>query len=186
LNSTSLSGDAPAKTKYTSRSGVMAGAVVDLRVADDAWVSLQPTFQERGTNSQVQVASDSEPEPGLEVDLTYVAVPLALRVTSDDGRIYALGGVSLAWLLAADLRTPDGQELDAQPDLRPVDLAADFGLGAMLPVRGAFLNLEIRYEQSVLNLARNDRDVLDSGIPTRLRQSGFQFLAGIHWPLGGD
>ena len=62
----------------------------------------------------------------------------------------------------------------------------DFGVGVMLPYRGTLINIEFRYEQGLLNLASNNEDGEDSALPTRLRQSGLEFLVGVQWSLGGE
>lgn len=185
MSTSSFSGDKPSKTKYTGYKGLLLGAVADVQVASDAWLSLQPSFQQRGTNSEVSVSGQVEPVPGFSVELDYLALPVLLRVFSDNGRTYAVGGVNIGYLLRAEVQQPDGMEQDIEADLRRWDLSADFGFGVMFPVRKSRLNVEIRYEQGILNLVRNDKDA-EVPIPTRVRHSGFQLLAGFQFPLGGE
>jgi hypothetical protein len=185
LNSSKFSGDTPSNTKYTSRSGLMYGVVGDFRLSDDAWLSIQPMVQQRGTNSEVSENSATEPVPGRSVETDYFALPVLVRIYADNKKVYVLGGFNVGFLTKAELVDPDGTRQDVESYLTSTDLAMDFGFGGMFPVRGALLNVELRYEQGLLNQSNNNEDPEETGIPTRLRQSGFQFLAGIQWPLGG-
>ena len=89
-------------------------------------------------------------------------------------------------LEGADAQLQDGSTTeDLSSDLNSFDLAADFGFGLMVPLGRPTLTFEIRYEQSILNLAGADRQEGDDVLPVRFRSTGFQFMAGLLWPLGG-
>jgi hypothetical protein len=141
--------------------------------------------QQRGTTSEFSENSASEPVPGPTVEADYFALPVLVRIYADNKKVYVLGGFNVGFLTKAELVDPDGTRQDVESYLTSTDLAMDFGFGGMFPVRGALLNVELRYEQGLLNLSNNNEDPEETVIPTRLRQSGFQFLAGIQWPLGG-
>jgi len=64
-------------------------------------------------------------------------------------------------------------------------VAVLFGAGGLIPIGRPVLTLEARYSQSLTNL--NEGVILSStNLPARFRSSGFQFLAGMLLPLGGD
>lgn len=185
-STSSFSGDKPAKTKYTGYTGVLLGAVADVRVAADAWLSLQPSFQQRGTTSEVSISGRTDPVPGATVELDYLALPVLLRVYTDNARTYAVGGINVGYLVRAEFLPAEGVDQDVEAGLRRWDLSADFGFGVMFPVGKSRLNVELRYEQGILNLVDGETSDEELPFPSRVRHSGFQFLAGFQWPWGGE
>lgn len=185
MNSGKFSGDTPSNVKYTISSGLIIGAVGDFRLSEDAWLSFQPMLQQRGTNSEMSADSSTDPVPGSTIEADYFCLPVLVRIVADNNKIYVLGGLNTGFLMNAELVDTEGNREDVKSSFTSVDLAMDFGFGMMFPVRKSLVNVEIRYEQGLLNLADNNVDPDENGIPVRLRQSGFQFLAGIQWPLGG-
>ena len=186
LNSSKLSGDVPSKTSYTSHKGLILGAVIDRRLTEDAWLSFQPRYQQNGTKSEVSVEGSSDTTPGPEILLDYIALPVLLRIYANNQKTYVLGGFNVGILTRGDYVDTDGTTYDYKSFFRDVELSMDFGIGVMLPYKGTLINLELRYEQGMLNLAANNEDGEDSTLPTRLRQSGFEFLVGVQWSLGGE
>lgn len=185
LNSTMLSGDIPSKVSYASHKGLILGAVIDRRLTGDAWLSFQPRFQQNGTKSEVSVEGTGDTTPGPEILLDYVALPVLLRIYADNQKTYVLGGFNVGILTRGEFADPDGTTTDVQDFFRDIDLSMDFGFGVMLPYRGTLINLELRYEQGLLNLASNNEDGEVPTLPARLRQSGLEFLVGVQWSLGG-
>lgn len=186
LNSSKLSGDVPSKTSYTSRKGLILGAVIDRRLTEDAWLSLQPRYQQNGTKSEVAVDGTSDTTPGPEILLDYISLPVLLRIYANNQKTYVLGGFNVGYLIRGDFVDVDGTTTDYKDLFRNVELSMDFGFGVMLPYRGAMINIELRYEQGLLNLASNNEDGQNGALPTRLRQSGLEFLVGVQWSLGGE
>lgn len=72
--------------------------------------------------------------------------------------------------------------MDVKDALTDFDLAVIFGVGRMFPVGRPRITAEIRYSQSLFNLAG---DATGQDLPVRFRASGFQLLAGVLLPLGG-
>jgi hypothetical protein len=186
LNSTKLSGDIPSKTSYTSHKGLILGAVIDRRLTEDAWLSFQPRYQQNGTKSEVAVEGSSDTTPGPEILLDYVSLPVLLRIYANNQKTYVVGGFNVGYLIRGDFIDVDGTITDYKDLFRSTELSMDFGFGVMLPYRGTLVNIELRYEQGLLNLASNNEDGEDSNLPTRLRQSGLEFLVGVQWSLGGE
>lgn len=184
-NLTSLNGDTPPKTKYHPRTGLVLGAVLDWRLKRDIFLSFQPTYQQRGATSEVAVPGQEDPVPGDTLEMDYLVLPVLARIVSDNRRTFAVGGVSVGYLLDGDLVTPERRRTSAEDIVREFDLAAVIGFGALIPVRKTVLSLEVRYEQSILNLAERSAEGDETDFPVRFRVSGFQFLAGLQWSLGG-
>ncbi len=184
VNYSSLTGDAPSGVGFGSQAGLAAGAMGEIQLGDDLWLSFQPMYLERGTTSTIAV-SGQKPIEGPSIDLDYFAIPILAKIVSNNGRTYVMGGLNPAFLLDARLME-DGSETDIAPLLNNFALAADIGFGLLVPIGKPTLNFEIRYEQSILNLASTENREEGNPLPVRFRSSGFQFLAGLSWPLGGD
>ena len=184
-NSSGLSGDSPSGVSLGKQSGLATGLIAEIRISEDVWLSAQPMYLQRGATSTIAVSDQVEKLEGPSISLDYFAVPILARIAADNGRTYMVGGVNPAFLLEAEIMDGD-VTTDASSAVSSFDLAADIGFGVLFPVKSAVLNVELRYEQSILNLAANDREDADDGFPARFRSSGFQFLAGLTWPLGGE
>ena len=71
---------------------------------------------------------------------------------------------------------------DVRDRLNRVDLAASLGFGGILVNGRPRISLELRYFQSLLNLA----DAATTAVlPVRFRSSGLLLMAGVLLPLGG-
>jgi len=184
VNMSGLNGDRPSNVSFGKRTGAIVGAVGELRIAEDVWLSVQPMFMQRGTTSQIAVPGEPEKQDGPTAEFDYLGVPLLVKIVANNGRTYVTGGINLGFLLDAKLVAQDATE-DMKDQLNAFDVAADIGFGLMVPIGRPILAFELRYEQSVLNLADAGREEGDDFLPVRFRSSGFQLLAGIQWPLGG-
>ncbi len=183
-NYSGLNGQTASGVSLGRKSGLLAGAVGEVRLSGDAWLSLQPMYLQRGTSTLLAVAGEVEKIEGPTVSMDYLAMPVVIKIMADNGRTYVTGGLNPAFLLDAQLQNSDTIK-DVGSQFSDFALAADIGLGFMVPLGQAVLNLEFRYEQSVLNLASSDPQEGDDLLPARYRSTGFQFLAGLTWPLGG-
>ncbi len=182
-NNMTLSGDKPDKADYQSRSGFSLAAHFELAVASGVAVMIQPGYSSRGSKVAFQVASDQDPVDSLELKLDYFSLPAMLRVDGGSGKFYATIGVDLSFLSSASLAT-GSEELDLKQAVTDIDLAAAFGVGGKFSIGRPNLLVELRYKQSLLNLA--DSDVIQvNGLPARFRLSGLELWAGVVLPLGG-
>ncbi len=183
VNRTGLSGDKPDGTSFSPNPGLIAGLVLEIPVAKGVAIVFQPGFRQSGANIGFQVPDQEEPVDSLSLRLDYFSIPILLKVITDGGRWYVTSGVDLGLLTSATLSTVSGsQEMDVKDALTDVDLAVIFGVGRMFPVGRPRITAEIRYSQSLFNLAG---DSTAQDLPVRFRASGFQLLAGVLLPLGG-
>lgn len=184
VNNTSLNGDTPSGVKIGKRTGMQAGAIGEFRLNDEVWLSFQPMYQQAGTTTSFRPEGESEDVDGPTLELNYFAIPILARISSSNGRTYVMGGLNPAFLMDAKLQDGDTSE-DLSSEFSDFSLAADIAFGYVVPIRRTLLTLEIRYEQSILNLAADGREEGEDVLPERFRSSGFQFMAGLLWPLGG-
>jgi Outer membrane protein beta-barrel domain len=184
VNGSGLKGDSPSGVRVGKKYGLAAGFIGEIRLTGDVWLSVQPLYLERGTTTQISVSGQTEKVEGPSLSMEFVAFPVLARIVSDNGRTYVAGGLNPSFLLDAKLHDGDSSE-DLSSAFKGFDLAADIGFGLMVPIGNPTLSFELRYEQSILNLASSSRTEDDDILPVRFRSSGFQFLAGLLWPLGG-
>ncbi len=182
-NKLSLSGDKPEDADFQSRSGFSFAAHLEIPVASGVAVVVQPGYSSRGSKVAFQVPDVEDPVDSLELKLNYFSIPAMLRVDGGSGKFYATLGFDLAFLASAKLASTSN-EVDVDRGLTDFDVAAAFGVGGKFPIGRPNLLVELRYKQSLLNLA--DPDVLQiSGLPARFRLSGLELWAGVILPLGG-
>lgn len=184
INSSRLNGDTPSGVSIGKRTGMVAGAIGEVRLTEDVWLSMQPMYQQAGATSTLNDPDQSEEIDGPTLEMNYFAFPILARISSSNGRTYVMGGLNPAFLMDAKLKDDETSE-DLSHEFSDFSLAADIAFGYVIPIRRSLLTLEIRYEQSILNLAAEGREGGEDVLPVRFRSTGFQFLAGLLWPLGG-
>ena len=183
-SSTGLSGDAPSGVSMGKKTGMAVGILGEFRLAEDTWLSIQPMYMQRGATTSIAVSGEPEGVEGPSFTLNYLAVPILARIVSGNKWTYVTGGLSPAFLLDAH-QDGEGSTQDVTSGLNGFDLSANIGFGLMVPVGRPSLTFEIRYEQSILNLAASESEDDEYVLPTRFRSSGFLFMAGLILPLGG-
>jgi len=181
---TDLSGDAPSNTKYLAETGFAVGAVGEYRIADDVWLSLQPTWIQKGTRIAFAVSGQEELNDSLVLNANYLTVPVLIKIVSGNNKTYVSGGLDLGFLLNATL-SGSGVPADVSYVFKPTDLSANFALGIMLPIGTPRITIEARYSQSLVNAANPDQDPEVYSLPPRFRWVGIQLFAGFLYPLGG-
>ena len=90
LNSSKLSGDATANGSYNSLMGGNFGALIDLRLSESLYLSLQPSYSQEGARVFYTVKGETEAVDSVKIRLNYFSLPLFLKVTSTNERFYAL------------------------------------------------------------------------------------------------
>lgn len=184
VNRTGLSGDKPEGTSFSPNTGLIAGLALELPVAKNVAIVFQPGYRQSGDKIGFEVPDQDEPVDSLRFRRDYFSIPVLLKVITDGGRWYVTSGLDLGWLTSATISTISGsQETDVKDALTDFDLAVIFGVGRMFPVGRPQITAEIRYSQSLSNLAG---DTTGDDLPPRFRSSGFQLLAGVLLPLGGQ
>ncbi len=179
-----LSGDTPSGVSMGDKSGLAVGVIGEFSLAEDVWLSIQPMYLQRGATTKIKVSGQPEGIEGPTISMDYIAVPILARIVSGNKRTYVMGGLSPAFLLDGQ-QQEEGAKQDITSDFNGFDLSANIGFGLMVPVGRPTLSFEIRYEQSILNLAASRTEEDDDVFPLRFRSSGFLFLVGLLLPLGG-
>lgn len=179
LNSSKLSGDSPNKGDYKSLMGANAGAYIDIKLAKIIWLSIQPSYSQEGTKISYSVKGQEKPVDSIHIRLNYVSLPLFLKVSSTNGRFYALGGFEAGYLIDSYTSSKDVKQ-DIETKVAEWNIAMHFGAGIRIPIGYPRLFVELRYSQGLINLTDEPSD---KGYIPRVKTSGFKILAGIEIPL---
>ena len=181
-SSSALGGDAPKEGTFTARKGILAGISAEFGIGDGLWLIAQPQYVGRGSGLAIPVKGEKEPRDSLSLSLDYLSVPVGLKVVTGGGRFYVSSVLDFGFLTGATLN--DGStDKDVNEAVKNVDLAVGLGVGAEFSLGSPRMTVELRYLQSILNLAEPDADIEDDGFPKRFRASGLQIVAGLH--MGG-
>ena len=180
LNSSKLSGDAPATGIYKNLMGGNFGAILDVKLGRSIYLSFQPSFSQEGTKISYDVKGELDPVDSIKICLNYFSLPLLLKVTSTNQRFYALTGFETGMLLnsSMDIGDQTGQDLDTE--IAQMNFAIHFGAGIRIPIGVPNLFVELRYSHGMLNLTN---EPLNTNVIPRVKTTGFKVLAGIEIPL---
>jgi len=178
----SLSGDVPANTSYARQAGAIAGGVFEFDITHDVRVSLQPRYARRGTQLRVATEDDTQRD-STTVEMDYVSVPILAKIKA--GRTYVTSGVDLGFPTQVTLRDTGG-ETDASDLVADFDLGVEFGFGVEFALQRSIVNVELRYVQSLLDLADFESSTATGSLPVRFRSTAFELLVGVMLPFGGS
>lgn len=183
LMSSSLSGDAPEDASYSGKTGFSGGLVVDFTLTEDIVLSIQPRFLQKGTSVAYDVG-EYELRDSLTATFDYVSLPVMVKITSLNKRIYFSSGLDFGYLMNSTVENiVDGSTKDVNELIKNYDISATFGFGVNIPIGAPIISLELRYMQSLLNLSDISSDESATTFPFRFRTSGFQFLTSIIFPI---
>ncbi len=181
---TDLSGDGPPATRYLGRTGYVIGVQGDLFLAADLAISLQPSYAERGARIGYVMPGEEELRDSLDLRLSYVSIPVLLKIIAGHERTFFTGGIDLSFLVDANVEGGDDQE-DVSESLSALDVLAVFGFGVAVRKSAPTISLELRYVQSITNVASNQADPDVRPLPVRFRSTGLQLLAAVMLRIGG-
>ena len=185
VSSSSLNGDAPPNGTYTRKWSPIVGLSAEFGIGDGLYLITQPQYLTRGTGVAFAVADQPEPKDSLALSLSYLSIPMGLKVESGSGRFYVSSVLDLGILTSATLDQGSTDE-DVKDEVDVVDFAVGLGVGGQFSVGRRPVTIELRYSQSLLNLPSDASQIgNDETFPTRFRESGLQLIAGLYFGLGG-
>ncbi len=185
INLISISGDAPQDVSYSGGAGYMFGLSAETRIGKGIMLMLQPNYSHTQTGLGVDIGEEY-PKDSMNASFNYFRIPLLAKIEAFNNVTYFLSGLDVGILKDAKIQDVNKtkEETDISDNLNKIDLAAVFGVGVKFKLSPKFnLGLEGRYNQSLLNLSKNDNGNSINNLPSRFRQSGFQFLSCITFNL---
>ena len=186
INSGKFSGDSPPNFKYSGKIQYNAGLLFDLKIKDDVFISIAPSYLVSGSNLQYPfINEDDEKEYADSIDLKIqlFALPIALKIISDNQKFQFTGGFELAFPMKL-LADNGEEEVDVTDDVNKVGVNMIFGIGYRIPIDRSILLINLGYSQGLTNLA-NNMDAEDSFLP-RIRLTYMRLTAAWLLPIGKD
>ena len=110
-NRTSLSGDKPKNTSFSTHVGPIAGLVLEIPVAKGVAIVFQPGYRQSGADIGFEVPDQEEAVDSLSLRLNYFSLPILLKVITDGGRWYVTSGFDFGLLTSATLSTVSGNAI---------------------------------------------------------------------------
>lgn len=182
LSNSSLSGNAPPSTVYNSIMGIGGGLMFDYKATDEVTVSLQPMFIPKGTTVSYDLPSYKEQRDSLNVQFSYVSIPLMVKVAASKV-VYVSGGfeVDLLQSVKAKMVNIEAEE-DITSEIKSYDISANFGVGFTFDVSPVNLFFELRFSMGLMNVSKISSEEWD--IPPEFKNTSTQLLFGIMYPFG--
>lgn len=182
VNYTSFSGDTPPNGGYSSDIGYGAGAALDIYILDDIVINLQPMFSNKSTIVQFDVDYQYENFDSLILSTDYFEIPINVKVIANNKIAYVTAGLNISFLLNSTLTDQsNGSETDVKDSLEPVNLAANFGIGAQFRIGLPVMFIEARYTQSITNITK--QGISKSPIDEKVKSNSWQLFAGLLFEL---
>ena len=179
----SLSGDVPQNGIYQSRFGLGFNLIGEIDITDDVRLSIQPGFVQKGVHIAYEVKRKQEPLDSVEVGIDYLSIPVLMKVKAWNERLYVISGLEFAFPLNG-LYSTSAEETEISDQLKSPDIAVNFGVGYLFPLKNSSLFLELRYSQSIVTAVKEGTTAMESGLEPRLWNNGFSFYFGYlyHFP----
>jgi opacity protein-like surface antigen len=173
LNLANVSTDpAPEGFDLTNRTGFGVGGVLDLRLAENVALHLEPMYLQKGTKFEVNG------EELAKIKADYIEVPALVKIAfgTTQTKPYIMAGPSIGFLLSAKVDDEDIKEF-----VKSTDFGLGFGAGVSLPAGNNAFFIEGRYNLGLSNINDDPDDT-----ETKIKTKGIQFMAGITFPLGAQ
>ncbi|GJM28498.1 MAG: hypothetical protein DHS20C17_11330 [Cyclobacteriaceae bacterium] len=184
-NGSKLTGDKPHGFKIAYDQGFALGAFVDLRIAPDVLVSLQPGYLKM--QSRIKVPDRESLEGGLkdtlDFSLNYFILPVLFKIKpTKSKRFYFIVGPQFGFLLDSKTTNELGDQQDRSNIMNDLNVTLNFGVGYRIPIKFTSLMLEVKYEQGIVNIT-------DFGNPeelfSRVKTQGINMTLLFGLPIGG-
>jgi hypothetical protein len=180
LDNGKVSGDKFEKTRYKPKTGFIFGITIDTHFNEIVSLSVQPGLINTGSRIQVPDTVENEYKDSVTISVRYFQLPIYVKIQSKSKRLYFLSGINFGYGLSLKAEN-DIEEVDITDELKKFNMSLDFGIGYRIPIKKSGLYFELRYSQSLINLANPDPDE-DYDLP-RVKLSGLKILTGFQIPI---
>jgi hypothetical protein len=181
---TSLSGNAPDDAEYAGNTGFLIGMSGEFNITNDITIQFQPLYNSKSSRLLFDVG-EVEMQDSMRLNFGYLKIPISAKFYSKSGSTYFLSGLDLGFLLNSEAYTLENPEekVDLTDKLNSFDVAVLFGFGVNFNLGNNLIFLELRYEQSILNLSDSSDVDKNNYYPDRFRFGGLQLLTGFNFSI---
>jgi hypothetical protein len=181
VNNSSFGGNPPEDAGYGEIRGLAAGATLDFHPSKEFVISLEPTFEQRGSTIDINLEEGiNDTTLKFKVTQNYFGLGLMFKVNA--GNFFVGSGVSAQILSSAKLEF-ESKETDVKDKFINYDALAFFNIGYKIPIGGPSLFIELRYIQGLINI-RSEESESDTEIYlSNFKSTGLRLSTGILIPL---
>jgi hypothetical protein len=180
LNNSKLVGDGPSRGSFKYTRGFLGAVHIDFKLSENTSLSFQPGFRTGGAKIAFEDTVLQESRDSLKINLLSFNLPLLVKITSMNKRVYFAGGFSFD--LSVGAKADNGEEkIDILNEIHKMNLNAQFALGYRIPIRSTTAFIELRYLQGLVNLS-DQRNQDDAYLP-RVKSSAMQLIFGWQFPI---
>lgn len=173
-----------------------AGAVLDIRLAKNIFVHIEPMYLQKGC--KIEEGTDPVNQPEGQIKSSSIEIPILIKYTFGNRiKPYLVAGPIVGYNLKSDIEF-EVTGIKFKGDLKEVteafDLELTFGGGIQVPFGFGILFLEGRYTYGLINQRKSGTTTLSSNVfefdltsnkkEDKYTNRGFQLLAGVSIPLG--
>jgi opacity protein-like surface antigen len=182
--------------KSVTKYGV--GAVVDMRLADNFSLHVEPMYLTMGTKQDLSGSFQGATPVTIKLDQSTISVPVLLRfdILSGELRPYVMAGPFISFRLDSEfgIETAAGTFTgDAKNITKGSDFGVALGGGLSYAVGGTRLFVEGRYGLGLVDVSTAGGVQVNVGNQVQLVQVGnvdattrsIQIMAGVAFPIGG-
>ena len=181
LNQTSFGGNPPEDAGYGEIYGLAAGANLDFQPSKDFVISLEPSFEQRGSTIDINLEEGiKDTTLKFKVKQSYFGLGLMFKVNA--GNFFVGSGVSAQILSSANLEY-ESQEKDIKDKFINYDALAFFNIGYKIPIGGPSLFIELRYIQGLINIRSEESEADTEIYLSNFKSTGLRLSTGIMIPL---
>lgn len=182
VNRTSLSGDDPPNSSFSTGLGYKLGANSDFYIYDDIVLNFQALLTSYTSYLSYDVDYQYEQYDSIKTTTSYLEFPINVKIISANQISYVTAGVGLGYLL--DSKTKNrrtGKKIDSKEHYSEFNIRANFGVGIKFKIGVPIFFFELRYSQSLTNIT--DQKILELDINRKLKSNGISLATGIMFPL---
>jgi hypothetical protein len=181
LNQTRFGGNPPEDAGYGDIYGLAAGANLDFQPSKDFVISLEPSFEQRGSTIDINLEEGiKDTTLKFKVKQSYFGLGLMFKVNA--GNFFVGSGVSAQILSSANLEY-ESQEKDIKDKFINYDALAFFNIGYKIPIGGPSLFIELRYIQGLINIRSEESEADTEIYLSNFKSTGLRLSTGIMIPL---
>ncbi|MBN1481928.1 PorT family protein [candidate division KSB1 bacterium] len=178
--------------------GFGIGGVLDVALADNLTLSVQPMYLQKGAKLEYPMEEadfDIFGEMTGKFNYSYIEIPVLFKYALGSGntRPYLAAGPSIGILTKAEMGLELGDVGSITVDIKDASESLDFGIalggGIAFPLGDNSLFVEARYTLGLVDVLNgmeaSEEDDEDTGIEDgKVNHRGFQIMAGLSFPLG--
>lgn len=163
---------------FRIKSSASVGLVFDFPIKSDIYITFTPGYKNiSGTIYETNEAYNDQIDQGIEeptvpeiidvstMKIQYIALPVLLKIISDNKHWQYMAGLEPAWNFNSKLKDLDtGEDINIDQYIRSISLSAIFGFGYRFKIKKARFAFDLIYTQGLLNLSEGQK-VLEGVVP---------------------